>query len=158
MRHLVAGFFVAIGTLMAADAFGGSGSIAVEHVWARATPKSAVTGAAYATLINNGTSDDRLLSVTSPAAEHIQIHSETSDKGVMKMEQVSTLDVHPATPVVLKPSGVHMMLIGLKQQLKEGDTVPFTFTFEKAGSVPVTAHVGKIGAMDDPKAQADSGQ
>jgi copper(I)-binding protein len=59
--------------------------------------------------------------------------------------------------VVLKPGGIHMMMIGLKQQLNEGETVALTLMFEKAGAVEVTARIGKVAAMDDPDKKTDSG-
>ena len=129
----------------------------VEHAWARATPKGAITGAAYVTLVNNGVSDDRLLGVTSPAAESIQFHSETNDNGVMRMVQLPALDVRPGTPVVLKPGGIHMMLLHLKQQLNEGEPIPLALSFERAGTIEVMARVGKVGAMNDPATLAGGG-
>ena len=49
--------------------------------------------------------------------------------------------------MTLKPGGYHIMLMGLKQQLKDGETFPVTLTFEKAGAVTTTVHVAKAGAM-----------
>ncbi len=158
MRPIVAALAIAIGTLAPASAMAESSSMAVEHAWARATPKAATTGAAYVTLVNNGTGDDRLVGASTPVAEKVQFHSETNENGVMKMRQLLTLDVSPAAPVVLKPGGIHMMLVGLKQQLKEGQALPLTLTFEKAGSIGTTARVGKIGAMEDPDPHADGGE
>lgn len=156
MKRVILALAVAIGPLTIA-ALAGPNSIAAEHAWARATPKSASTGAAFVTLVNNGTSDDRLLGVTSPAAERIKLSSETNDNGVMKMTPLLSLDLHPGAPVVLKPGGIHMMLLGLKQPLREGQSFPLTLTFEKAGVVEVTVSVGKIGAMDDTAAHAKAG-
>jgi len=150
MKRIIVALAIAIGVFATATAEADPGSIAVEHAWARATPKGAVTGAGYVTLVNNGTSDDRLLGATSPIATTIQFHSESSENGVMKMAQLPALDLHPGQPVVLKPSGIHMMMLGLKQQLQEGQSFPLTLTFEQAGSVEVTVRIGKVGAMDDP--------
>jgi copper(I)-binding protein len=157
MKRVILALAVAISTLGPITALAGPNSIAVEHAWARATPKSASTGAAFVTLVNNGTSDDRLLGVTSPAAERTQLFSESIDNGVMKMTQLLSLDLHPGTPVVFKPGGIHMMLMGLKQPLSEGQTFPLTLTFEKAGVIEATVAVGKIGAIDDTAAHAKAG-
>lgn len=155
MKRLVAA--LAIGAFTAVGAIAEPLNIAVEHAWARATPKGAKTGAAYITLVNSGTRDDRLLQVTSPVAESVQFHSETNDNGVMKMRMLAAVTVDPGAQVTLKPGGIHMMLLGLKQPLKEGQTISLTLTFEKAGDIAATARVGSIAAMDDPEAHANGG-
>jgi copper(I)-binding protein len=157
MKRFVAAFIVALSALGAPRSVAETSGIAVDHVWARATPKGAATAAGYLTLLNRGTSDDRLLGATSPVAEKIQFHSMTNDHGVMKMEELPAIDLHPGVPATLKPGGIHMMITGLKQQLKEGETFPLTLIFEKAGSVSTTARVGKIGAMSEPDPQAGGG-
>jgi hypothetical protein len=68
------------------------------------------------------------------------------DKGVMKMDAVPTLDLPQGKPVTLKPGGYHIMLMGLKQQLKPGDQFPVTLTFASAPPVTATVTVGKAGA------------
>lgn len=133
------------------------GGIAVEHAWARASPKGAVTGGAYVTIVNNGSGDDRLLGVSSPAAERIQFHSETNDNGIAKMVQLQTIDVPAGGSFTFKPGGTHMMMTGLKQPLREGETVQLFLKFEKAGVVEATARIGKIAAMGDPGDQASNG-
>src|SRR5712672_2943396 len=50
----------------------GQNIIVVDHPWARATPAGANTGAVYVTLINNGSTGDRLLSATTPVADKVQ--------------------------------------------------------------------------------------
>lgn len=157
MKRIVAVLAITIGTLATVSVLAGPSSIVVEHSWARATPKGAMIGAAYVMLINNGTGEDRLVGASSPVAESIQFHSETNDTGVMKMVQLLTLTMHPGSPIVLKPGGIHLMLLGLKQQLLEGQSIPITFSFEKAGAVTVAARVGKIGAMEYPDTRANSG-
>ena len=158
MKSTIAALAFAICTLTAGIAVAESSEISVEHVWARASPKGSRTGAAYVTLVNSGTSDDRLLSVSSPSAASIEIHSHTNDNGVMKMELRPAIELRAGAAVTLKPGGMHLMMIGLKQQLKEGDNVPMTLTFEKAGVVMTTARVGKVGAMDDPRIHADGNE
>lgn len=155
MKFALAGLALAIHVLSVATALAGTSGIAVEHAWARATPRGAATAAAYVTLVNHGADDDRLLSVTSPVAERIQFHSETNDSGVMKMSQLTTVEIRSGATVVFTPGAMHMMLLGLKRQIKEGEAVPLTLTFEKAGAIDVAAPVGKIGAMTDPAAQAN---
>ena len=71
----------------------------------------------------------------------------TMDNGVMKMRQVDGIDLSAGQAVMLKPNGYHIMLIGLTQPLKEGQTFPLTLTFANTGSETVTMTVLKVGAM-----------
>src|SRR5258707_5744502 len=107
-------------------------AIVVDHPWARATPAGAKTGAAYMTLINNGSSGDRLLGASTPVADKIQFHSVTEDNGVSRMREMHDVAVAPGARVTFSPGGMHVMLVGLKQPLKEGQTFPLALTFEKA--------------------------
>ena len=155
MKFALAGLALALDVLGAATALAASNGVAVEHAWARATPLGAVTAAAYVTLVNHGVDGDRLLNVTSPLAERIQFHSEMNDNGVMKMMQLTRVELPAGAAVVFKPGAMHMMLLGLKRQLKVGESLPLTLTFEKAGAIDVAAPVGKIGAMTEPGAAAN---
>jgi periplasmic copper chaperone A len=123
-----------------------SAPIAVENPWARATPGNSKTGAAYMTVIDRGSAPDRLVGVSSPVAARAQLHTASNENGVMKMRQVDGIPLEPGKPIELKPGGYHVMLVDLKQPLKEGDRFPLTLTFEKAGSVAVTVTVQKAGA------------
>jgi copper(I)-binding protein len=80
----------------------------------------------------------------------------------MKMRQIEKLAIPAGGSAVLKPSGDHIMLFDLKAPLKEGDTVPITLVFEKAGEVKVEATVEPVGAkgphgMDGQPGAADHG-
>ena len=122
-------------------------TITVEHAWARATPGGARTGAAYMTLINSGASTDRLLSATTPVADQVQFHKETEDNGVSRMREVHNVERSPGGKIIFKPSEMHMMIVGLKQPLTEGQTFPLTLQFEKAGKIDLTIPIEKVGAM-----------
>jgi len=69
---------------------------------------------------------------------------------VMKMRPLAGLDVPAGQPVTLKPSGDHIMLMGLNGPLREGQSFPLTLTFEKAGTRDVTVAVEKPGASGPP--------
>jgi copper(I)-binding protein len=123
------------------------GPIAVENAWARATPGNAQTGAAYLTLINRGDTTDRLVSVSTPVAEKAELHENKVDNGIMKMRPTGPITVAPGRSEVFKPGGEHVMLMGLKHPLKEGDSFPLTLTFEKGSTAEVSVKVEKAGAM-----------
>jgi len=122
-------------------------SIVIDHPWARATPAGAKTGAAYMTLINNGDSGDRLLAAKTPVADSVQFHSVSEENGVSRMREMRAVEVPPGGKVTFSPGGMHIMVVGLKQPLKEGQTFPLSLTFEKAGKVEVTVSIAKVGAM-----------
>ena len=63
------------------------------------------------------------------------------------MRELRSVEIDPGAKVIFKPGDMHMMMVGLKQPLKEGETFPLTLTFEKAGKIDVTVSVAKVGAM-----------
>lgn len=141
---------ILIGAALACFGFSAQAAdIAVAHPWARATPAGAKVGAGYVTLQNNGSATDKLVSATADVADHVEIHEMSMDGGVMKMRQLTSgLDLPAGKSVEMKPGGYHLMLMGLKQPLKVGETVKATMTFEKAGAMPVELKVEPMGGMD----------
>ena len=138
--------------LLAASLFlvlaqGAKSSIEVTDAWARAMPKGAKTGAAYITVVNKGATEDKLVGASAPLAAEAQLHTTINDNGVMKMRPVSAIDVKPGATVTLKPGGLHLMLMGVKEPLAEGQSFPLTLTFAKAGKIETTVQVKKVGAM-----------
>ena len=126
------------------------GQIEVEQVWSRAAPQGRV-GVLYMTVTDHG-APDRLVGVETPVAEKAELHESFAEGGVMKMRPVAAAPVEPGKPLVLKPGGYHVMLMGLRRTLKEGDEFPATIRFAQAGAVSVTAHVAKAGAAAPPGA------
>ena len=143
---MLAAVFLAAATQIAA-AQGAKSSIEVTDAWARAMPKGAKTGAAYITVVNKGATDDKLVGASAPLAAEAQLHTTINDNGVMKMRPVSAIDVKPGATVTLKPGGLHLMLMGVKEPLAEGQSFPLTLTFAKAGKIETTVQVKKVGAM-----------
>jgi periplasmic copper chaperone A len=124
-----------------------TGDISIEAPWSRATPGGAKVGAGYLTIKNGGAAPDRLVSAAADIAERAEIHEMSMTDGVMKMRQVSDgVGVPAGGNVALAPNGYHLMFLGLKKPLTEGDTFSGTLTFEKAGTVAVTFEVRGIGA------------
>ena len=120
--------------------------VTVAHPWARATPGGVTNGVAYLEIREAEGTDDRLLSVSSPVAGRAELHTHIMDGDVMRMRRIDGVTLKPGGSVVLTPHGDHVMLMDLKQPLKEGDLVKLTLTFEKAGPVEVEATVEPIGA------------
>lgn len=123
------------------------GSLEIEHPWARATPGGATVGGGYLVVKNSGATPDRLVSVASPVAGRVEIHEMAMTNGVMTMRPLPDgLAVPAGGSVALKPGSYHIMFMGLKQPLKEGEMVEGTLTFEKAGALPVKFKVEPVGA------------
>ena len=135
--------------LLAASAFAQDakiGNITVDHPWARATPGAVKNSAAFMVFDNKGAAD-KLISVTGDVAREIQIHSMITEAGVMKMREIKALDIPANGKAELKPGGFHVMLIGLKDGLKEGEKFPLKLKFEKAGELTGVVTAEKPGAL-----------
>ena len=123
------------------------GDLVLDHAWVRATPGGAKVGGGYLTIENKGTTPDKLISGSSPAAGKVEVHEMAMNNGVMTMRPVKGgLSIPPGQSVTLMPGGYHIMMMELKAPLKKGDKVPVTLTFEKAGEVKVTFDIQGIGA------------
>ena len=120
----------------------------------RATPAGAPTGVGYLTLTNDGDTPDRLVSASSPAADHVEIHEMKITDGVMSMRPVpGGLAIPPHGSVALKPGSYHLMLIGPKHPFVAGQTIPVTLTFERAGPAQIELAVKPIGVIAPPMGQ-----
>jgi periplasmic copper chaperone A len=131
---------VSLSGTAAADHYS-AGDILVKDPWSRSLPEVVKNGAAYMELANRGSTADRLLSCSSPIATRAELHGHMMEGGMMKMRPVKTIEVTPGEPLVLKPGGVHIMLIGLKEPLVKGKVFPLTLNFERAGSVEIKVKV-----------------
>jgi hypothetical protein len=114
--------------------------IQVVDAWSRPTPPGVDVGVAYFTIRNSG-KGDRLLRAFSPIAKRAELHVSVMKEGVMRMEGLSAVDVGSGAPMAFEPNGRHVMLMGLKRPLKEGDAFPLTLTFANAGPVQTSVRV-----------------
>lgn len=133
------------------------GDIEIGHPWARATPAMSKNGGAYLTLHNMGKGDDALVSARGDIADKVELHTHLNDNGVMRMREVARVPVAAGQETALKPGSYHIMLIGLKKPLVEGERFPLVLTFDKAGEVKVEVVVDKVGAMGPAEAGAKHG-
>lgn len=123
-----------------------AGALAITEAFARATPPKAQVAGGFMTITSQGAAD-RLVSAQSPMAGKVEIHEMRMDGDVMTMRPLPDgLAIPAGEAVALKPGGYHLMLMGLKQPLVEGDSVPLVLDFEKAGKVNVTLQVMAINA------------
>jgi periplasmic copper chaperone A len=133
--------------LLATLAWGAqSAGISVTDPYARAVPPGQPNSAAFMGL-TNGTGEDRaLVGAESPTADVVELHTHVMDGGMMRMRRVDKIDLPAGQTVTLKPGGLHIMLIGLKGQLKPGERIDLTLIYDDGGRVSVTAPVRAIEA------------
>jgi hypothetical protein len=134
----------AAGLAVASAALAQPNQLEIDSAWAGATPGNAENGAAYVTITSP--TADRLVSASTPVARKAELHTMSMQGMVMKMRPISGVDIPASQPVSLKPGGEHIMLMGLSQPLREGQSFPLTLDFEKAGPRTVTVTVAKVGA------------
>jgi hypothetical protein len=79
----------------------------------------------------------RLVEASTPVAEQVRFHMSMSENGIDRMRELPAIDVAPGAKVTLKPGGMHAMLVGLKEALKQGQNFSMTLNFEKAGKIDV---------------------
>lgn len=121
--------------------------VEIEQPWCRAMPAGTKLGACYLLVRNKSASADRLVGANSPAAGRVETHVTRKEGEVMTMRPVSGYDIPAGGSFELKPAGAHLMFVDVRQPFKEGDKVPVTLRFEKAGEVKVQFSVQKAAPM-----------
>jgi copper(I)-binding protein len=158
-------FAVVIGALVQMEP-PGVGVVAVQNAWARptvaamdtsATPEGGMNhsgmsmsdvSAAYMTLLNRGEADDRLVSVSTPAATLVEIHESKVVDNVMQMNPVEGGLLLPVDDAIkLVPGGLHIMLMELTGPLVPASAIPLTLTFESGASFTIAVPVYDAMAM-----------
>ena len=124
--------------------------VQVEQPWTRATPPGATVAGGYLVIRNRGGAPDRLVGASSPAADKVELHVHSMEGGVMKMREVPAYEVPARGSVELKPGGAHLMFVDIKRSFKEGEKIPVTLKFEKAGEVSTEFQVGSLGQSAPP--------
>ena len=131
----------------------------ITQAWSRATPGGAKVGGGYLTIENKGATADRLIGGSADIAGKVQVHEMAMNNGVMTMRPVDKgLTIEPGKMVKLAPGGLHLMLLDLKSPLKQGDKVPLTLEFERAGKVSLSLEVQGIGAQGPANSDGSGGQ
>jgi len=102
--------------------------VTVKDAWVRATVAQQKATGAFMQL--QSAQDAKLISAQSPVAGLVEVHEMSMDGGVMKMRAIPSLALPAGKAVDLKPGGYHVMLMDLKAQVKDGDTVPVTLVVE----------------------------
>ncbi len=139
-------------SLISVNAFADNAAdIEVEQPYVREVPPGAMATGSFMTLTNMSDHDIELVNAKSNAAKKVELHTHIHDDGVMKMRQIPSIKVPADGQAHLKPGGLHIMLIGLKNTLKASQTIDMTLVFKdgskKSISVPVKSVMSHSGHM-----------
>ena len=103
-------------------------SVTIDNSWIRATVPQQQSAGAFLQI--STTEDTRLISISSPVAKAVEIHEMSMSKDFMKMRSIAYLDLPAGQSTRLESGGTHLMLLGLRQQMKKGNLVPVTLIFQ----------------------------
>lgn len=144
MIHLLRNLLVASFVLIAAGCDRLSAPVSVEDAWANATPAGATVAAVYMQITTKDA--DTLLSATTTVADHIEMHTNSEENGMMQMRPLSNVPLEAGKPFTFAPGGAHFMLVDLRQPLTAGLRFPMTLQFQHAPAQVVQVQVVELGS------------
>ncbi|MCV3735594.1 copper chaperone PCu(A)C (plasmid) [Rhizobium sp. TRM96647] len=145
--NILSAALLLLAPLLLAPTFGAArdykaGSIEILQPVAKATMPGQPVGGGFFTLVNHGAEPDRLVSITSPVSGEMQMHEMSLQDDVMQMRKLPDgIPVPPGATVRLETGGMHVMFMRIAAPFREGESIPATLTFEKAGVVEVEFEV-----------------
>lgn len=122
--------------------------IEVQGAWARPAAQGE-NGAIYFIIHNNAREADELTGVSSDVAEAVEMHESMMEGDVMQMHQMESVPLQADTETTFKPGGLHIMLIGVKKDLKIGEEIEVTLHFKNSGDLQILVLVREPPVMDD---------
>lgn len=134
-------------TALLLSACGARDGIEVSDAWAR-TATQGTNSAVYFVIENHNADADELIGVASNLADAVEVHESKMDGDVMTMQQMESVTLDPSVKVEFMPGGLHVMLIGLKQDINVGDEIVVTLQFNNSPNITMTATVMDADNMD----------
>lgn len=119
-------------------------SITVTDAYVREVPPNMQNSAAFMNLTNASGEAIDLISGSTNASKVVELHEHANVGGMMQMRQIPKITVPANGSTALQPGGLHVMLIGLTQKLKEGENVTLTLNFSNGESITLDAPVQKV--------------
>ena len=116
--------------------------VTVKDPWVRATVPQQKAAGVFLQITS--AKDARIVEARSPAANVVELHEMRMVDNVMKMRAIPALALPAGKVVELKPGGYHVMLVDLKQQIKDGDRVPLTLVIEDKDHKRETIEVNAV--------------
>lgn len=122
----------------------------VHNAWIRPTVQGQ-NGAVYFVLNNHSAEADELVAASSNITDSVEIHESSMVEGtdVMQMNHVFSVPLNGGSEVTFKPGGLHIMLVDVKREIKNGETVEITLHFKKHADIPVNVSVSEFPPMSD---------
>ena len=118
--------------------------LTIDNAYVRATPPHAKNSAAFMVINNGDTKEIKLVAASSDIAERVELHNHVMEDGLMKMRQVEQISIKAENKTALQPGGYHVMFIGLKQALKDGESVTVKLYFDNGEEIIVDAPIKQI--------------
>jgi len=147
LRTLLLLVLIGSGAVAAAAHEFKAGDIEITHPWARATLKGSDVADGFMKITNHGSTPDRLIAVNVAFAKAGQIHDMKLEGDVMKMQELTGgLEIPAGATVELKPKSMHLMFMGVNQELMPDTMIEGELTFEKAGKVTIEFMIEPAGS------------
>lgn len=122
-------------------------SLTILQPYVRAVPQGQPNSAAFMVLKNDSSEDRALVNARSTISKGVELHTHRKEAGMMRMRRVDRIVIKAGSETVLKPGGLHVMFIGLKQPLKAGDEVELELVFDDGATIKLTAPVKLVAGM-----------
>ena len=121
------------------------GDLVIDHPAMRIVAPGVKRSGGYLSIKNTGDTADRLINATANFSKKTELHTMEMDGDVMKMRALENgIEIPAGETIYLQPGGLHVMFIGLKESLVEGDFNPVELTFEKSGRVMTHFKVERV--------------
>lgn len=114
-----------------------AGELVIKDAVMRAVPPGVPNTAGYLTIVNAGARDDRLESASCACARSVEPHLSHVMNGSAMMMPTGPVTVPAKGEVSFSPGGYHLMVMGLKAPLKDGERQEMVLKFQRAGTVKV---------------------
>ncbi|MDH5396217.1 MAG: copper chaperone PCu(A)C [Gammaproteobacteria bacterium] len=122
-------------------------SVTVKDAYVRAVPQGQPNSAAFMVIENKSAKDLALVNARSNVSDVVELHTHTKENGMMKMRPVKKIPVKAGSETVLKPGGLHVMFIGIKQELNVGDKVDLQLEFDNGTFIKLSVPVKMVAGM-----------
>ncbi|MES9871256.1 MAG: copper chaperone PCu(A)C [Sedimenticola sp.] len=149
LHSIMLGFCLWVCSTASLVAGGATEDITVTQLQVLATSEGQINSAAYMQLENDCRCEDHALTAAySPVANTVELHAYVNKGGTMEMRRIDEIELVANSKVILEPGGLHVMLIGLKQAINDGDSVPLTLEFEDGSMMELMALAKSMPVMN----------
>lgn len=122
------------------SACGAEKGIEIREAWARPAAQGE-NGAIYFVIHNDMREADELTGISSDIAEAIEVHESMLNGDVMQMHQLESVPLPADAEIAFEPGGLHVMLVGIKNDLEIGDQVEITLHFKNSADITLLVPV-----------------